>query len=48
MEPKIALLFTLFGVIIGLSHLDGDNLRQIRRRFAVWRWRKMPLPRFKS
>ncbi|MGE0565281.1 MAG: hypothetical protein AB7O50_12270 [Pseudolabrys sp.] len=40
MDPKLAMLFALVGVIIALSHLDDARLTRTRRRLAVWRRRR--------
>ena len=40
MEPKLALLFALIGVIIALSHLDDDRISRVKRQLALWRRRK--------
>jgi hypothetical protein len=40
MEPKLALLFALIGVIIALSHLDDDRIGRVKRQLAGWRRRK--------
>jgi hypothetical protein len=40
MEPKLALLFALIGVIIALSHLDDDRITRVKRQLTVWRRRK--------
>jgi hypothetical protein len=40
MDPKLALLFVLISSIIGLSHLNDDNLGRWRRQFASRSWRE--------
>jgi hypothetical protein len=40
MEPKLALLFALIGVIIALSHLDDDRIARVKRQLTGWRRRK--------
>ena len=40
MDPKLTLLFLLIGAIIGLSHLNEDNLVRMRRQLVVRRWRQ--------
>ena len=40
MDPKLAMLVVLFGVIIALSHLTADQLERIRERMAARYWRK--------
>jgi hypothetical protein len=48
MDPKLAILFLLISSIIGLSHLDDDNLARMRRQFVNGRWREMVPGRRKS
>lgn len=46
MDPKITLLFVLIAAIIGLSYLNDENLRRMRRLLFGRRWRQMmPLRR---
>ena len=33
MDPKLTMLFFLFGTIIGLSHLNYENLTKMKRGF---------------
>jgi hypothetical protein len=40
MDPKLAMLFMLFGSIIGLSYLSADNVARMKRRMVERRWRK--------
>jgi hypothetical protein len=40
MDPKLAMLFMLFGSIIGLSYLNGDHVGRMKRRMIKRRWRK--------
>jgi hypothetical protein len=40
MDPKLAMLFMLFGSIIGLSYLNADNVARMKRRMIERRWRK--------
>jgi hypothetical protein len=40
MDPKLAMLFMLFGSIIGLSYLSSDNVARMKRRMSERRWRK--------
>jgi hypothetical protein len=40
MDPKLAMLFMLFGSIIGLSYLSSDNVARMKRRMSEQRWRK--------
>jgi hypothetical protein len=40
MDPKLALLFVLISGVIGLSHLNDDNLGRLRRQFASRSWRE--------
>jgi hypothetical protein len=39
MDPKLTMIFLLFGVIIGLSHLSSENLTKLKREFGGRRWR---------
>ena len=39
MDPKLTMLFFLFGTIIGLSHLNYENLTKMKRGFNGQRWR---------
>jgi hypothetical protein len=39
-DPKLAMLIGLFGLIIALSHLSADPIERIRERLAERRWRK--------
>jgi hypothetical protein len=39
MDPKIALLFLLIGIVIGLSYLSDENLERVRRQLTGTRWR---------
>jgi hypothetical protein len=39
MDPKIALLFLLIGIVIGLSYLSDENLGRVRRQLTGARWR---------
>lgn len=32
MDPKLVMLVVLFGAIIALSYLNGDNLARLKRR----------------
>lgn len=41
MEPKLALLFALFGLIIALSHLDDDRIARAKRQLTAWRRRRL-------
>jgi hypothetical protein len=46
MDPKLAILFLLIGCVIGLSHLNEDNLGRMRRQLVSLRWRELiPLRR---
>ncbi len=40
MDPKLTILFLLIGSIIGLSHLNDDNLARMRRQVIVRRLRE--------
>ncbi len=48
MDPKLAILFLLIGSVIGLSHLNDENLARLRRQFVVRRWREFVPRRRKS
>ena len=39
MDPKLTILFLLFGIIIGLSHLSSENLSKLKRECGGRRWR---------
>ena len=46
MDPKLAILFLLIGCVIGLSHLNEENLGRMRRQIVDRRWREfVPLRR---
>jgi hypothetical protein len=46
MDPKLTILFLLIGCVIGLSHLNEDNLGRMRRLIASRSWREfVPLRR---
>ena len=38
---KLIILFLLIGSIIGLSHLRGENLTDMKRAIRSRRWRKI-------
>lgn len=40
MDPKLTLLFLLISGIIGLSHLNDENLGRMRSQFVIRRWRE--------
>ena len=40
MDPKLAILFVLFGAIIGLSYLRAEHMARIKNGLALRRWRK--------
>jgi hypothetical protein len=40
MDPKLAILFLLISSVIGLSHLNDDNLDRMRRQVISRRWRE--------
>lgn len=48
MDPKLAILFLLISSIIGLSHLNDENLGRVRRQLITWRWREFVPGRRKS
>jgi len=39
-DPKLAMLIVLFGVIIALSHLSTGQVERMRERIALRRRRK--------
>jgi hypothetical protein len=46
MDPKLAILFLLIGCVIGLSHLNEENLGRVRRQIVSRSWREfVPLRR---
>jgi hypothetical protein len=46
MDPKLTILFLLIGCVIGLSHLNEENLGRMRRQIANRSWREfVPLRR---
>jgi hypothetical protein len=46
MDPKLTILFLLIGCVIGLSHLNEENLSRMRRQFVTRSWRELvPLRR---
>ena len=38
MDPKLTMLFLLFGIIIGLSQFNYENLTEMKRGFEGRRW----------
>ena len=48
MDPKLYLLFLLFGSIVGLSHLNDETLAKMKKQFARRRWREFVPTRRKS
>jgi hypothetical protein len=40
MDPKLTILFLLISSVIGLSHLNDENLGRMRRQLVVRRWRE--------
>ena len=46
MDPKLTILFLLIGCVIGLSHLNEENMGRMRRQIVGRSWREfMPLRR---
>jgi len=39
MDPKLTILFLLISCVIGLSHLNEENLGRVRRQLVSRRWR---------
>jgi hypothetical protein len=48
MDSKLALLFLLISSIIGLSHLNDENIERLRRQLVARRWREFMPGRRKS
>lgn len=48
MDPKLTILFLLIGCVIGLSHLNEENLGRMRRQLVNRRWRAIVPGRRKS
>ncbi len=48
MDPKLAILFLLISGVIGLSHLNDENLDRMRRQLVIRRWREFMPGRRKS
>jgi hypothetical protein len=48
MDPKLAILFLLISSVIGLSHLNDENLKRMRRQLVARRWRGFVPGRRKS
>jgi hypothetical protein len=40
MDPKLTILFLLISSVIGLSHLNDENLGRMRRQLVIRRWRE--------
>jgi hypothetical protein len=47
MDPKLTMLFLLIGTIIGLSHLNYENLTKMKRGFDGQHWRDI-VPRWRK
>jgi hypothetical protein len=47
MDPKLTILFLLFGTIIGLSHLSSENLTKMKSEFDGQRWHVI-VPRWRK
>ena len=47
MDPKLAMLFLLVGINIGLSHLSLENLTKMKSEFDGQRWRVI-VPRWRK
>ena len=47
MDPKLAMLFLLVGIIISLSHLSRENLTKMKSEFDGQRWRVI-VPRWRK
>jgi len=48
MDPKLTILFLLIGCVIGLSHLNEENLGRMRRQIAGRTWRDLVPARRRS
>ncbi|MEI7805360.1 MAG: hypothetical protein WCI56_08540 [Hyphomicrobiales bacterium] len=48
MDPKLYMLFLLFGTIIALSHIDDADLAKVKGQLVRWRRRDFGLRRHKS
>lgn len=48
MDPKITILFMLISCVIGLSHLNDENLERMRRQLVARHWRDFVPGRRKS
>ena len=47
MDSKVTMLFSLFGIIIGLSYLNYENPTKMKRGFDGQRWRDI-VPRWRK
>ncbi len=41
MDPKLTILFLLIGCVIGLSHLNEENLGRMRRQLVARNWGRL-------
>jgi hypothetical protein len=41
MDPKLTILFLLIGCVIGLSHLNEENLGRMRRQLVARSWGRL-------
>jgi hypothetical protein len=41
MDPKLTIFLLLIAAVIGLSHLNEENLGRVRRQFVNRRWREI-------
>jgi hypothetical protein len=48
MDSKLTLLLLLISSIIGLSHLNDENIDRLRRQLVARRWREFMPGRRKS
>jgi hypothetical protein len=48
MDPKLTMLYLLFGAIIGLSRLGRKNFTKMKSEFDGQRWRDIVLRWHKS
>jgi hypothetical protein len=48
MDPKLTILFMLISSVVGLSHLNDENLERMRSQLVARRWRDFVPGRRKS
>ena len=47
MDPKLTMVFLLFGTLIGVSHLNYENPTKMKRGLDGQRWRDI-VPRWRK